>query len=82
MQTGTSEKGKLGRISKLVDTDYAIAWLDWLNTYGKDMVENASKIINTDLMLAGFKHAFDAGWNARGLADLAIIHEYRKHNHG
>ena len=81
MPSGTSEKGKLGRISKLVDTDYAIAWLDWLNNHGKEMVENAA-IFGPDLMLAAFKHAFDAGWNARGLADLAIIHDYRKHNHG
>ena len=48
------------------------------------MVENAAKTTNPDrsgirlsVMVMAFKHAFDAGWNARGLADIAIIDKHR-----
>lgn len=78
MQSGTSGKGKLGRISKLPDTDYAIAWLDWLNNHGKEMVDSVATKETLILILTAFRHAFDAGWNARGLADLAIIDERRR----
>ncbi len=82
MPSGTSDTEKPGRISKLSDTDYCIAWLDWLKKHGAFMVDNAATEAAGHHMLLALRDAFDAGWDARGLADIAIIDKHRPHRHG
>ena len=84
MQSGTSEKARLGRISRLANTDYSLAWLAFIRSF-RSTAMMAAAVLPTNIQEVAIKmvqDAFDAGWDARGLADLAIIHESRKHNHG
>ena len=78
MQAGTSEKGKLGRISRHRDTDYHIAWADHILAASTEFKafrakSDAGTQETVDYFISALRDSFDAGWDARGLADLAII---------
>ncbi len=82
MPSGISEKEKLGRISRLANTDYSLAWLAWLRAVGAEIVSDGITDAAQEFILSSLRNAFDAGWDARGLADLAIIHKCRKPRDG
>lgn len=73
MQYGISDKGKHGAISKLSQTDYCLGWLAWFKAHGREIVCSVASWFNQEFMLKYLRDAFDAGWDARGRADLAII---------
>lgn len=76
MQYGTSEKGKHGAISRRETTDYHLAWITWLKTFD---AMNVAEHLNPDdpdyggKVVSFMRDNFDAGWDARGLADLNVI---------
>lgn len=78
MQSGTSEKELPGRTSKRQNTDYHIAWLAFLKFSGSlpIIADRYYPTEQTDL-LEHLRDAFDAGWDARGLSDLAITYRHR-----
>ena len=79
MQSGISDKGKPGAISRLENTDYELAWLAFIGQIDRDyLIETVGKPENIgDVVIKIAQAAFDIAWDARGLADLAIIHAHR-----
>ena len=81
MPSGTLDKGKPGAISRHQDTDYHMAWLAFLKQSDAvtRTVLDRYVLAEQNELLTNLRSAFDAGWEARGLADLAIID---KHTYG